>query len=243
MVTAAGGATGSLFRMIDIAHGRWDSALRHWADRARQTRIPLMIDFGVEMNGDWFPWNGRWAGGLAGAHAFRDAYRRVVRLFRQERVGNASFAFHIDADGEPAAAWNRVRNYYPGDRYIDWVGMSVYGAVDTSEEWQSFARKLGKGYNQLVAISKRPIAVFESGVVESPAKGDKAGWIRDAFRLLRSGRFLRLKAISWWQEKWQQADGHLDSTMINSDPVALRAYQRGIASTLFDTRPDFRCAR
>ena len=86
--------------------------------------------------------------------------------------------------------------------------MSAYGAVDTSEDWQSFAGELRAGYLQLTAISQRPIAIFEWGVVESPAKGNKATWIRDAFRVLRSGRFPRVKAISWWHEKWQESDGH-----------------------------------
>jgi hypothetical protein len=53
----------------------------------------------------------------------------------------------------------------------------------------------------------------------------------------------RLKAIGWWQERWQQPDGHWDSTMIDSDPAALRAYRRGIASAQFLTQPEFSCAR
>jgi hypothetical protein len=232
-----------VFRMRDLARGRWDRQLRAWADAARATRIPIMVDFGPEMNGSWFPWNGAWSGGLAGAHAYRDAYRHIVRLVRARGADNVSFAFHIDADGDPATAWNGVRNYYPGDTYVDWVGASVYGAVDIHDDPEAFAPKLARAYRTLSQIAPgKPFAVFEWGIVDAPAKGDKPQWIRDAFAALRSPAFARVAGISWWDERWQESDGHWDDDRIDSDPAALAAYRAGIAGTRYLEAPRFACS-
>jgi hypothetical protein len=83
------------FSLGSIVEGRWDAELTRWCDRARGTGIPLLAELGTEVNGDWFPWNGRWNGagrtrgygdpGLAdGPERFRDAYRRIVGICRAE---------------------------------------------------------------------------------------------------------------------------------------------------------------
>ena len=78
-----------------------------------------MVDFGPEMNGDWFPWNGAYGGGAAGARFYRDAFRHVVTLFRQRGVANVSFAFHIQPWSQPARPWNDPGRYYPGNK-LEW---------------------------------------------------------------------------------------------------------------------------
>ncbi|MBC7460628.1 MAG: endo alpha-1,4 polygalactosaminidase [Thermoleophilia bacterium] len=233
-----------LFRMRDIAAGRWDAPLRLWARSARATGVPIMVDFGVEMNGSWFPWNGRWQGGPdVGPRAYRAAYRHIVTIFRTERANNVSFAFHIDADSQPDAAWNAPVRYYPGDQYIDWIGASVYGAVDTGETWEPFSEKLDRGLAELRRVSTmKPVAIFEWGVVESPAQGTKSQWVDDAFTSLRT-QHPQVAAISWWNERWQQPDSLYADTRIDSSAGALAAYRAGIADPHYIDTPTFACVR
>lgn len=236
------GRADPVFRMADIAAGRWDPQLARWADAASRTGIPIMVDFGPEMNGDWFPWNGAYAGKLAGAHAYRDAFRHIVTLFRQRGATNVSFAFHIDAAGEPATAWNRPKQYYPGNAYVDWVGASVYGADDPGYEWTAFSSGLAAAVAELRSLAPgKPIAVFEWGVVESPARGDKARWIASAFATLARSRYADVRAISWWDERWENDNGTWSDLRVNSSPAALAAYRRGIDGTRYVGTPRFSC--
>src|SRR6266540_1670081 len=126
--------------------GEFDQALRAWARAASATRIPLLVEFGAEVNADWFPWNGRYNGADKrdgygdpsapdGAERFRDAYRHIVRLCRHEGADNITWFYHIldpvlaSAISEDAerALTTSLAAYYPGDEYIDWIGISVYG--------------------------------------------------------------------------------------------------------------------
>ncbi len=229
-----------VFSMADIAGGRWDAQLSRWADAARDTGIPLMVDFGPEMNGRWFPWNGGWAGGLAGAHAYRSAFRHLVTLFRLRGADNVSFAFHVDAEGEPKAAWNLVREYFPGVRYVDWVGASVYGSNDPRSAWEPFAPSLDRVLRTLRSLAPgKPVAVFEWGVAENPAAGDKGVWIADAFAVLARSR---VGAASWWDERWRDS-GEWTDLRVSSSASSLAAYRVGIGTDRYLPRPAFGCAR
>ena len=76
-----------------IAAGDFDLQLTAWADACRALGVPLLLSFGADVNEDWGPWNGRWNGAGAteaygdldtpdGAERYRDAYRRLVTIFR-----------------------------------------------------------------------------------------------------------------------------------------------------------------
>src|SRR5437879_382803 len=46
------------FNLNAIIEGKWDDYIDKWGNAARQFGKPMIVAFGVEMNGDWFPWSG-----------------------------------------------------------------------------------------------------------------------------------------------------------------------------------------
>ena len=120
------------YTMQSILDGAWDPDLRAWCAAAAAVPVPLLVEFGTEVNGEWFPWNRRWNGGgeaagygdpsLAdGPERFRDAYRRIVDLCRAEGADNLTWFFHVDVGSYPDVDWNRdFANYYPAT--TTWTG-------------------------------------------------------------------------------------------------------------------------
>ncbi len=239
-----------VYTLGGIINGDFDQQLRKWAREARNYEGPLLAEFGVEMNGDWFPWSGYWNGaGETGGYGnpefpdgperFRDAYRHIIEIFRQEGAENITWFFHANADSFPEEEWNKIGNYYPGDNYIDWVGLSVYGAIfpDEKQDWEelSFREKFLKTYQQVKAFApNKPLAVLEFGVIEDPRK---PAWIRQAFDFIK--QFPDIKAISWWQERWENEDGSFSDLRINSSQSSLKEYRTQVKSPLFKTTPLF----
>ncbi len=165
------------YSMQNIIDGNFDTDLLQWFQDAANTGFPLLVEFGTEVNGEWFPWNGLHNGGATttnygdpnlpdGPERFRDAYRHIIDLSRQAGANNITWFFHIDAAGQPAEAWNDFENYYPGDNYIDWVGVSVYGAVTPDENPETFADKLNNVYDRITTMTNKPLAILETGIVE-----------------------------------------------------------------------------
>ncbi len=228
------GGPDPVFTLQNILGGRFDADLAQWARDARDTRQPLMVEFGTEVNGDWFPWNGRWNGGAAGPALFQATYRHIIDIFRAQGANNITWVFHVDAQPSPETQWNKMAAYYPGDDYIDWIGVSVYGAQAPGEDWQTFTAVLDSAYAELAAISPaKPIALLEFGVTEGVPGRDKAAWIRDALAALRGGRYSRIKAISYWHERWRNDDGSVSNLRIDSSLAAKAAYQQGVADPVF----------
>ncbi len=165
------GGMDSIYDLVSIASGKFDDDLRKWADDAKESGVPMLVCFGVEVNGKWFPWNGKWNGGAAkGPSNFISAYRHVVDVFRQQGANNISWVYHVNATSNPDEPWNSIASYYPGDKYVDWIGVSVYGAQSNKEArqyWERFREIMDVAYPKLTALSaNKPICVSEFGVTE-----------------------------------------------------------------------------
>ena len=234
-----------VYTMQRIIDGDFDQDLHAWAQRAKQVGIPLIVEFGTEVNGNWFPWNGQYNGGgntkgygdptlPDGPERFRDAYRHIINICRAEGATDITWVFHVNYDSVPMEPWNTMAAYYPGDDYIDWIGISTYGAQRPGEEWHLFSEIMDTAYLELAAISsEKPLAVLEYGVVDDPATGNKASWIYDALQSVRNGRYPRIKAMSYWHENWENDDGTISNLRLDSSPEALAAYREEVAHPFF----------
>jgi hypothetical protein len=232
------------YPLARIAKGDFDEDLERWARAARDTRIPMLIDFAPEMNGDWFQWSGLYAGGAKGGpQRYKEAFRHVVDVFRGAGATNVGFAFHANVRSAPREPWNDLAQYYPGDDYVDWIGVSAYGAVFPGFDWEPLSDALDEVYPKLTSLSPtKPIAILETGVIEERGH-DKTAWIRAAYRALRTGRYPRVKAVVWWHERWvNQDDRSTSDVRIDSDPAATAAYRKAVAAPEFVTRPEYACA-
>ncbi len=84
-----------------------------------------IIRLGWEFNGGWFPWA---AGGCSSA--FVGAFQQVVTSMRS--VAGQSFTFEWNPTRGDLSVGN-LANFYPGDSYVDYVGLDVYDV-----EWASY---------------------------------------------------------------------------------------------------------
>lgn len=165
------------YTMQKIIDGDFDIALTQWAIDAANTNITLLVEFGTEVNGDWFPWNGKYNGAgetafygdpnlYDGAERFKDAYKHIINICNNNGATNITWFFHVNAYSDPDLDWNQIKNYYPGDNYIDWLGVSVYGPQESDEDYQEFSDILNDVYPILTNLSNKPIAILEFAITE-----------------------------------------------------------------------------
>lgn len=232
----------ALQRIID---GNFDDALsRNVADVIKRYGKPVMMSFAGEMNGDWYSYSGIFQGGdtttefgdpskADGPERYVAAYRHIIELFQDREVNNVTWLFHPNDISYPEEAWNSIKAYYPGDEYIDWVGISLYGADSPDAPWDSFESRMNLIYSELTSLfPNKPFMLAEWGVGEWPEKGDKAAWITEAFTTLQS-KYTHIKCAIYWHEKWENDDGSWSDLRINSSDEALNAYKNGISSDYF----------
>lgn len=196
-----------LLKAIPIRANGQDG-IRQWMIDAKKAGVPILVDIEPEMNGEWFPWSDI-VNNPGGPHKYVQVYRHVVDLSRQMNVTNITWAFHIfppqdTGDKTSDQIWNNVTNYYAGDKYVDWIGVSAYGSFQKGTGWESFKSIMDQAYPVMANLGNKtkPISIFEWATIEDPAINDKSQWIHDALTLIESGNYPRIKAISYWNEAW-----------------------------------------
>lgn len=230
----------TVFTLDRIINGDFDVELRTWAKSAKEHDIPFIMDFGVEMNGDWFSWSGIFNGAdkkdgygdptlYDGPEKYRDAYRHIIDLFREEKVKHVTWFFHPNILDTPTVEWNKAKHYYPGDDYIDWIGFSLYGAFFPADlYWDTFPEIMEENYQRLLEISpNKPFALSELGVTDYHSLGSKTKWINDAFNTIFTKKYMNFRAFTYWHEDWDN-DGSLTSLKIDSSPSALNAFKNAV---------------
>jgi beta-mannanase len=232
------------FSLKEIVAGKWDAYVDKWADSAREFAQPMIVVFGVEMNGDWFPWSGwyygadEWVGDAPdvweGPEQFKKAYRYVVDRVRARGASNIKWMFHVNNYSYPIDTWNFAPAYYPGSDYVDWLGMSVYGQQFKDEPNPDIPSLVDWPYKELCGLDPdKPVMIAEWATGDFPFSADTRGmlkpaWIKQALELFRT-RYPRIKAAIYWHERWQNPDLSYSNLRVNSSVEALEAYRAGVA--------------
>ncbi|MDD5594517.1 MAG: glycosyl hydrolase, partial [Candidatus Margulisbacteria bacterium] len=220
------------FTLDRIIGGEFDEDLRAWARSAKEFKTPLLAEYGTEVNGKWFPWNGIWNDKAAGPEKFKQAYRHIVQIMREEKADNVLWVFHVNDRDDPAQAWNRFENYYPGDEWIDWLGLSVYGPQKkTGWNRTPFRKLMDKAYGRLVKLNPdKPIALLEFGITDNNWRVNQSAWADKALKDLVNRRWPRLIGFAWWNEAWQNGNDPADITnmRVQDNPALAKVFEKWV---------------
>ena len=208
-----------------ILAGEFDKDLIAWAQEAKKYGAPIIAEYGVECNGYWFSWNGRWlrdpntkitdkAALRKGVERFVAIYRHIITLSRQVGATNISWVFHISAIDDPGESWNKFENYYPGDDYIDWIGVTIYGAQFPKDAGvYHFDNQFTPAYNRIHTMSpNKPIILAEMGCAAGSTATPQTTWSKEAIQDMLSGKWPQLIGFSWWNSHFANDDNPENDT-------------------------------
>lgn len=151
------------YPLADIAAGRFDDLLRQHAAELRAVGAPVALRFAHEMNASWYPW-GQGVGGHTPA-MFVAAWRHVHDVM--QAAGATQVVWTWAPNVIDAAPTQDLGLLYPGDAYVDWVGLSGY-FDQVTDTW---ATVYGPTLAQLDRIAPdKPIYVAETAVLPGPTR-------------------------------------------------------------------------
>jgi hypothetical protein len=200
-----------------IASGATDGYLRKFADDVRTLNIPLAISFGHEMNGHWYPWGTK----QNTADDFVRAWRHVYDIFVE--VGAVNVIWVWSPNVINPVPNTPLRPLYPGDEYVDWIGVVGYYTVKGAHTFPTLFRPTMTTIRQ---FTRRPFLLAETGAEQGP---DKAANVADLF----SGVAAAPDIVGFvWFEFAKRGDWR-----ITADPSALAEFRRRAANPLFGFDP------
>ena len=210
IVDARGRLTGVPYR--EIAQGKHDAYLHHFAREVRQVGAPIRITFAPEMNGDWGVYQ---LGPNNTPTDFVQAWQRLVSVFRAE---DAPVLWVWTPNIQFPGMKGTYSNLYPGEAWVDEVGLDGYnwGTTHPYNRWLGFQKTFGLSYRELLRLTSKPVQLGEVSSVEGG--GDKAQWITEMCRDLPG--FGRIRLAFWFHME----DGAVD-WRITTSSASLKAFR------------------
>lgn len=210
------------YRLSRVVAGEFDDYLRRYAEQVRDAGVHVMLRPFHEMNGFWYPW-----GGTVNGNRPADvvaAWRHVHDVFEDVGATNVTWVWSVNHRSLPDRPTNRIASYWPGEAYVDWVGLSGFNFGDTSEvsSWRSMESVVDDALQELRRYDL-PIVLAETATVHRG--GDEGEWISEAFAYLLEDHPL-LDAIVWFE---REVEGVRDFRLTSS-PAAQEAFQDAIDS-------------
>lgn len=190
---------------------------------------PIWFRPANEMNGSWTPYYGD-------PQSYIKAWRRMYNIAEQLGVTEYNvFVWSPNYASMPDKESNAMKKYYPGDIYVDWIGVSLY-PPSLSDRFPEEQRYPYTSIQNILQISDdKPVMVTEGGyAISSTATNcDCERWVTEWFGL--KDRVPRLKALIW--------ENHVSGTngdrRIQKHEGALNIYREKVADPYWlDKIPD-----
>jgi mannan endo-1,4-beta-mannosidase len=149
-----------------IASGKYDPYLSQYAESVRAYHHPVILSFGHEMNGDWYPWGYK----KTSPRVFIAAWRHIVNLFRVLGAENVTWLWTVNIINDTQRGKiPSPTQWWPGDSYVNWVGIDGYYLKSS---WQ-FAPLFGPTITAVRSLTLDPILIAETGAVPAAGQPEK----------------------------------------------------------------------
>lgn len=197
-----------------VAKGQYDNYIHQQAINCKNANYPIIIRINQEFNGDWAGWG-------TNSTTYILMWKHIVDIFRAEGANNVKFfwcANYADTGGR------HFQDYYPGDLYVDYVGIDMYANNDWSW-WSNPEKQLGNTYGNVYdTYNSKPFIIGEWGLSSSITEQQNADWITAFFNAVESRS--NIIAINHWR-------GTQDGWSVDLHPQAFDIYKNRIATNLY----------
>lgn len=225
------------YSLSKILAGNFDSYLSTFAHSVAATGMPVVIRFDQEMNGNWYPWSEGVNGNAPGS--FAATWQHVWDIFQTAGANKyVIWMWAVNRMDRLPKATPALGELYPGDQYVDLVGIDAYWRYATDPP--TFAGTFGKTLGGLAALTTKPVFIAETSAIETdPTTGasqavNKAAWTTSFFAGLQGDP--QIIGFSWFDNvAAPTSDGTTveNDWRIDSDPQTLLAFKTGLAAGNF----------
>jgi len=174
-------------------HATYMEKLNKLVSYVATLETPVYINLGKGFTGNYE--NKSAAEGLYNADQYKLTYRKIADLFKNQGADNAKFIWMPDVTLEPNVNWNQSYFYYPGDNYVDVIGIQAThmpgigtvtfpgGGISFGRKTLSFDELIRETYSELrLSYPRKPMMLeITSGEYEHDGISEKSRFIQEMF--------------------------------------------------------------
>ncbi len=216
--------------LLDLYRGLRDDELRAFARAAADYGHPFLFRLNNEMNSDWTSYSG--VVNLGDPQLFIAVWQRIYRIFEEEGVDNCIWIYNPNDRNAPPSRWNDALAYYPGNEYVQMLGVTGYNNGTYYAQWKEQWREFDVIYDEIESLyaphfSKFPWIITE--FASSSIGGDKVAWIENMFAHIRD--YPNLKIAVWFSYADFDGDTPARPYWLDETEGSLAAFRTGLAGS------------
>ncbi len=214
--------------MYEVLNGVHDEFLENYAKTIADFGHPVLFRPLNEMNGDWCIYSAYHT--CKDTEVYKAVYRYIYDIFRKHgALANTIWVWNPNSKSYPDFKWNDAFMYYPGDEYVDVVGMTAYNTgafyFEQGETWTEFEDLYGELYKEYSQRYAQPLIITEFACADFG--GDKVAWMKEMFRVI-SG-YDRIRMAIWWDGCDRDVYGNVArSYFLDSSDKVFDTFRKGI---------------
>ncbi|WP_371376389.1 glycoside hydrolase family 26 protein [Sporomusa aerivorans] len=180
--------------IYDILTGKYDDYFALYAKQLKEFGHPVLFRLNNEMNGDWCWYSAHHYS--KDAELYKAMWLYIHKVFDENEVDNVLWVWNPHDLSFPDFKWNHYLMYYPGDEYVDIIGLTGYntGTYFAGENWREFDRIYPSVYTEYDKYFAKPFMITEFG--SNSVGGDKSAWLSRMFAQI--GKLDKIKVAIWW---------------------------------------------
>ena len=213
--------------LYPLLEGAYDHVLTEYAENLKAFGDPVLFRLNNEMNGDWCTYSAYYTS--MDTDIYKESWRYVYRHFEEAGVDNVIWVWNPHDESFPGFAWNHYLTYYPGDEYVDIIGLTGYnpGTYFPGERWRPFQEIYPPMYREYSRLFKQPFMITEFG--SNSVGGDKVEWIGDMFEHMP--QYTNIRVAIWWNGIDRDEDGNPGRIYrLDETPEIQEAFRRGLTN-------------
>lgn len=196
-----------------IASGSRDNQIKKLGQWIKSVNRPVYLRIGYEFDGPWNHYE---------PSDYIKAYRHIVDQLRAMDVRNVIYVWASAAvpgyHGHPLSAW------YPGEAYVDWVGLSVFRQFDGTLGQREDLHRVCR----FAQTHHHPIGIMEAtpfGSIPGITEKTWANWFMPVFDLIEQYdiRMLCYINTNWESQKMWAGQGWGD-TRLQNNPIVMKKW-------------------
>lgn len=210
--TWGAGTSQPAYSLDRITAGDFDPYLRQWGQALANWGHPVMLRFGHEMNGNWYPWSEQLNGNGPGDYVA--AWRHVHDVVASAGASNVTWVWNPNVPYWGSTPLNAL---YPGASYVDAVALDGYnwGTSASWSTWVSPSQLFGDGLGQLRSLAPgKQILIGETSSAEQG--GSKADWTSSLVVYLAAQG--DVTALTWFHFN-KETDWRINSSQSAADAL------------------------
>ncbi|ABR47722.1 conserved hypothetical protein [Alkaliphilus metalliredigens QYMF] len=208
----------------DILNGDYEDYFQRLAKDMKAYDHPILFRLNNEMNGDWCPYSGYFSS--KDSSLYIEVWKYVYGIFEENNLENVLWVWNPHDISFPGFSINHALTYYPGNQYVDIVGLTGYNTGDyyEGEIWRGFREIYTPLYEEYIEIFQQPLMITEFG--SNSVGGDKIQWIQEMFQYIRD--YDRIKVAIWWSgTDWDNEGNPARIYRLNQSEEMLDAFRDG----------------